>query len=96
MAFLIKDAQALELAHQVRVVAFDKTGTLTVGQPRLISFEVLEGQDRAALLAAAASLMMGQSNEGRPVVVIRGYAMPPAAHAPARAIQRPAEMDAFR
>ena len=47
-------------------------------------------------LAAAASLVMGQSNEGRPVVVIRGYAAPPAAHAPARAIQRPAEMDAFR
>ena len=32
---LIKDAQALELAHTVNVVAFDKTGTLTVGQPRL-------------------------------------------------------------
>lgn len=32
---LIKDAQALELAHQVTVVAFDKTGTLTVGQPQL-------------------------------------------------------------
>ncbi len=32
---LIKDAQALELAHRVDVVAFDKTGTLTLGQPRL-------------------------------------------------------------
>lgn len=47
-------------------------------------------------LAAAASLLMGQSNEGRPVVVIRGYQLPNAPHAPAKAIQRPAQMDAFR
>ena len=47
-------------------------------------------------LAAAASLVMGQSDEGRPVVVIRGYRLPPAPHGPARAIQRPPEMDVFR
>jgi coenzyme F420-0:L-glutamate ligase/coenzyme F420-1:gamma-L-glutamate ligase len=47
-------------------------------------------------LAAAASLVMGQSNEGRPVVVIRGYRLPSAPLAPARAIQRPPEMDVFR
>lgn len=47
-------------------------------------------------LAAAASLLMGQSDEGRPVVVIRGYKLPDAPHAPAKMIQRPAQMDAFR
>lgn len=48
-------------------------------------------------LAAAASLVMGQSNEGQPVVIIRGYQLPPNAEpAPARTIQRPAAMDAFR
>lgn len=47
-------------------------------------------------LTAAASLVMGQSNEGRPVVIIRGYQLPPAPDAPSSAIQRPAAMDAFR
>jgi coenzyme F420-0:L-glutamate ligase/coenzyme F420-1:gamma-L-glutamate ligase len=47
-------------------------------------------------LAAAASLIMGQSNEGRPAVIIRGYSLPPVPEAPAVTIQRPLEMDLFR
>lgn len=48
-------------------------------------------------LAAAASLVMGQSSEGQPVVIVRGYQLPTTAPAaPARTIQRPAAMDAFR
>ncbi len=47
-------------------------------------------------LAAAASLLMGQSDEGRPAVVVRGYPLPAAPHAPATSIQRPAAMDTFR
>ncbi|MDP1346747.1 haloacid dehalogenase, partial [Klebsiella pneumoniae] len=31
---LIKDAEALERAHEVSSVVFDKTGTLTSGTPR--------------------------------------------------------------
>jgi len=48
-------------------------------------------------LAAAASLVMGQSSEGQPVVIVRGYPLPTSAPpAPARSLQRPAAMDAFR
>jgi Cu+-exporting ATPase len=52
---LIKDAEALETAHRVTIVAFDKTGTLTVGQPSVTAFEPLDGigRDEALTLAAA-------------------------------------------
>jgi P-type Cu+ transporter len=59
---LIKDAQALELAHQVDTVAFDKTGTLTAGQPRLVAFVVAPGSERAQALAVAASLQSGSEH----------------------------------
>lgn len=59
---LIKDAQALELAHQVDTVAFDKTGTLTVGQPRLVDFVAAPGVSADAQLVAAASLQSGSEH----------------------------------
>lgn len=59
---LIKDAQALELAHKVDVVAFDKTGTLTVGRPKLTALVVVPGQSEDALLASMASLQSGSEH----------------------------------
>jgi Cu+-exporting ATPase len=62
---LIKDAEALELAHAVHVVAWDKTGTLTVGQPQLVQVEVGLGpadSDRAHALAVAAALQSGSTH----------------------------------
>jgi Cu+-exporting ATPase len=59
---LIKDAQALELAHRVDTVAFDKTGTLTVGRPRLVAFIAAPGVAQGEALAAAASLESGSEH----------------------------------
>lgn len=53
---LIKDAEALEVAHAVTTVAFDKTGTLTAGKPSLAALVPADGLDADELLALAAAL----------------------------------------
>jgi P-type Cu+ transporter len=53
---LIKDAEALEVAHAVNMVAFDKTGTLTEGKPSLAAVVTAEGQSRDEVLRLAAAL----------------------------------------
>jgi Cu+-exporting ATPase len=59
---LIKDVQALELAHRVQTVAFDKTGTLTVGQPRLLAHVPAPGLDAPIALALAARVQSGSEH----------------------------------
>ena len=58
---LIKDAEALEVAHAITVVAFDKTGTLTEGKLRLVAAVSASG-DRAGLLAAASAIQCGSAH----------------------------------
>ena len=59
---LIKDVQALELAHRVQTVAFDKTGTLTVGQPRLLASVPAPGHDATTALGLAARVQNGSEH----------------------------------
>ena len=58
---LIKDAEALEIAHSITTVAFDKTGTLTEGRPQLLAFDPLAGP-RDELIRLAAALQQGSQH----------------------------------
>ncbi len=59
---LIKDAEALELAHKVDAVVFDKTGTLTDGTPHLAACVVANGSEANEVLAIAAGLQAGSEH----------------------------------
>ncbi len=58
---LIKDAEALEVAHAVTAVAFDKTGTLTSGKPQIIHLHAVDG-DEAQILRLAGALQRGSEH----------------------------------
>jgi Cu+-exporting ATPase len=77
---LIKDAEALEIAARLQVVAFDKTGTLTLGKPELLAFHAAAGLDEAEALGLAAALQAGSEHPlalaVRHAAAQRGLAVP--------------------
>jgi Cu+-exporting ATPase len=86
---LIKDAEALEMAHRVKVVAFDKTGTLTEGKPSLMAL-VPNGISEQRLLQLAASVQRGSEHPLAKAVIAEANArFPQEAHltGPAAALQ---------
>jgi Cu+-exporting ATPase len=58
---LIKDAEALERAHDVTAIVFDKTGTLTEGRPVVSDIVAVDG-DQTRLLTLAASAQQGSEH----------------------------------
>jgi Cu+-exporting ATPase len=58
---LIKDAEALERAHEVSAVVFDKTGTLTSGAPKIAHLAAVDGNE-ADLLQQAGALQRGSEH----------------------------------
>lgn len=59
---LIKDAEALEILHNVNTVAFDKTGTLTEGKPDLVEIDVVGTETPDQILSLAASMQAGSEH----------------------------------
>jgi len=78
---LIKDAEALEVAHAVTTVAFDKTGTLTVGRPSVAALRG-HGMDEVELLRLSAAIQSGSehplAHAVRDAAAARGLAVPAA------------------
>lgn len=58
---LIKDAEALEVAHSISVIAFDKTGTLTEGKPR-VSRILSNGMAESDMLRILGSIQNGSEH----------------------------------
>lgn len=73
---LVKNAEALERAEKIGILALDKTGTLTLGEPRVTDVLALAvGEDEAVRLAAA--LEQGSEHPlARAVLARAGGALP--------------------
>lgn len=67
---LIKDAEALEIAHSITTITFDKTGTLTEGKPSLSKLNTFELNENE-VLSILASIQSGSEHPLAHAVMIR-------------------------
>jgi len=58
---LVRNAEALERAERIKVLALDKTGTLTLGQPQVVEVLVVQGEE-TELSRLAAALEQGSEH----------------------------------
>ena len=59
---LIKDAEALERAHNINTAILDKTGTLTEGRPGVTGIKVIDAEGEEELLTLAAAVQEGSEH----------------------------------
>ncbi len=71
---LVRNAEALERAERIKVLALDKTGTLTLGQPQVVDVQVLQG-DEAEVLRLAAALEQGSEHPLAKAILARHAAV---------------------
>ena len=65
---LIKDIEALEIAHRVDTVVFDKTGTLTAGSPAVVNITAADGDTDTVLRLAASANRASEHPLARAIV----------------------------
>ena len=65
---LIKDAEALEIAHKVKAIILDKTGTLTKGKPDLTDIISYELNEKEVLRLAASLERYSEHHLAKPIV----------------------------
>lgn len=59
---LIKDAEALEIAHSTTLVAFDKTGTLTNGHPTVVTVKPIAGHTSEEVVKWASGIQQNSTH----------------------------------
>ena len=71
---LVRDAEALELAEKIVLLAVDKTGTLTQGKPVVTDLLPLNGASVGELLRVAATLEQGSTHPLAAAILARAAA----------------------